>query len=195
MKAETPTIDSRQRSLLEDAAGWRLISLLFECPAPGWQENIAALASEVTDPGLREAVEAAQAEASEGLYHSIFGAGGPASPREVSYHDQVQLGGLMSELASYYRAFGYQPAAQEPDDHVAVEAGFVAYLRLKEAYAISAEDVEHAQVTAESARSFTEDHLSFVAGPLAGRLSESGVRYLSLAAEALLRRTAGVTRA
>ena len=188
MNSRTLTLDSRQRELAQDAAGWRLISMLFECPAPGWGENLTALASEVADPGLRGAVEAALAEASEGLYHSIFGPGGPASAREVSYHDLLQFGGLMSELASYYEAFGYQPPAREPADHVSIEAGFVGYLRLKEAYALASGDTEHVEVTAEAATHFIEDHLSFVAERLAGTLRESGIPYLAMMGEALLQR-------
>jgi len=189
MNAQLPVLDLKQQTLLQEAAQWRLISMLFECPAGGWQEMLTTLVSIVADPDLREATEAAQAEASEGLYHSVFGPGGPAPPREVSYHDHLELGGLMSELAGYYDAFGYRPATQEPDDHVAVEAGFVGYLHLKEAYVRACEDFARAEVTADAARHFVEDHLSAMAEPLAAILEGSGIRYLALACQALVRRT------
>jgi nitrate reductase assembly molybdenum cofactor insertion protein NarJ len=133
MNTQLPALDRKQQEMIEDSARWRLISLLFESPVDGWREKLTALASAAPDADLREAAEAAQTEASEGLYYSLFGPGGPASPREVSYHRGVELGGLMSELSGYYDAFGYSPASGEACDHIAVEAGFVGYLRLKEA--------------------------------------------------------------
>jgi nitrate reductase assembly molybdenum cofactor insertion protein NarJ len=179
--------DGIQRTLIEDSARWHLISMLFECPAGTWRERLKNLAAEISDPELTEAVTAAQNEASEGLYHSAFGPGGPVSLREVSYHEGVELGSLMSELTGYYNAFGYAPASQEPFDHVAVEAGFVGYLRLKEAYAQACKDSERVEITADAARHFTDDHLLALAKPIENRLKESGIRYLLLASQALLR--------
>lgn len=184
----TTRATSATLSLLQQAAEWRLLSLLFECPTEGWRNQVAAVSSEVADPDLRAAAQHALAEASEGLYHSLFGPGGPAPPREVSYQDSVQLGLLMSELSGYYEAFAYRPATPEAADHVAVETGFVGYMRLKEAYALACAGAQHASVTAEAARRFIEDHLGRLAEPLAPALRASGVPYLALAAEALLRR-------
>lgn len=174
--------------LLRQAAEWRLLGLLFECPRPGWRDDVAALAAEVDCAGLREAARHAHEEASEGLYHSTFGPGGPASPREVTYKESVELGHLMSELVGYYEAFAYHPTTEEPPDHVAVEAGFVAYLRLKEAYAQSSGDAEHAAITAEAAREFLTGHLSVMATPLAAALQNSPAHYLALAGEQLQKR-------
>jgi nitrate reductase assembly molybdenum cofactor insertion protein NarJ len=176
------------KELLTSAAEWRLLSLLFECPSEHWRATVAASAAEITDDGLREAAAAALAEATAGLYHSIFGPGGPAAPREVSYHQTLQLGYLMSEIKGYYQAFAYQPDTSEAADHVAVEAGFVAYLRLKEAYARQCGDEEGATITAEAAQRFLDHHLANVAEPLARALAQSGVRYLALAGEALATR-------
>jgi nitrate reductase assembly molybdenum cofactor insertion protein NarJ len=186
----TPEMESdvRQRGLLREAAQWHLTGLLFECPTGGWHEHVAALEAEVADADLKAAAEAAQEEATEGLYHSTFGPGGPASPREVSYRDLVQPGYLMAELSSYYEAFSYRAATQEAPDHVSVEAGFVGYLRLKQAYALACSDTEHAAITAESAERFLAEHLSHLAEPLAQALADSGVRYLALAGAALRRR-------
>ena len=189
MNSPLHTLGNNQRGLIEDSARWRLISMLFECPADGWREALTALASGISDPDLREAAVAAQAEASEGLYHSLFGPGGPASPREVSYRKGVELGGLMSELTGYYNAFGYDPVSQEACDHVAIEAGFIAYLRLKEAYAQACEDSEHEEVTADAAGHFIQDHISAIAEPLAARLDQAGVHYLELASQALVYNT------
>lgn len=180
---------SIKRELLSEAAEWRLIGLLFECPVVGWREQVRALAAEIEDADLRASAEFAFSEAGEGLYHSMFGPGGPAPPREISYCDRVQPGLLMSEISSYYNAFAYQPATVEVPDHVSVEAGFIAYLKFKEAYAAARGDTQHAAVTAEASHRFIEDHLKMIAEPLSKLLRNSGIGYLSLAGDALLRRT------
>ena len=114
------TISDEVKPILREAAEWRLIGLLFECPTPQWSGEVAAISRELEDPLLRQASEEALCEATEGLYHSTFGPGGPAPPREASYHDTVQLGYLISELESYYNAFAYRPACGEPADRKSV---------------------------------------------------------------------------
>ena len=76
-------MDARVHALLRQAAEWRLIGLLFECPAGTWRDDIGDLL-------LGSAVTHALEEASEGLCHSTFGPGGPAPPREVTYVKAVQ---------------------------------------------------------------------------------------------------------
>lgn len=182
------TIDSQTQNLLAEAAEWRLLSLLFDCPGQSWLAQVAQLSVEVTDPELRTCVDQALGQASEGLYHSTFGPGGPAAPREVSYSDTLQFGYLMSELQAYYEAFGYRPRTKEAPDHISVELGFLAYLNMKEAFALASGDEKQRAVTAEAAKRFAAEHLARVAQPLAERLRESGLGYLSEAARALQRR-------
>jgi nitrate reductase assembly molybdenum cofactor insertion protein NarJ len=172
--------------LLRDAAHWRLLGLLFEPPGGAWRRDLSLLAREVDDAALGAAAEAALASATEGLYYSVFGPGGPAPPREVSYHESLELGSLMSELAGYYTAFGYRPADSEAPDHVAVEVGFVAYLRLKEAYAAAAGDAEQAGAARQAAERFRTDHLAMFAAVLAARLTESEIDYLVQASKLLV---------
>jgi len=181
-------MDARAHALLTQAAEWRLIGLLFECPTGTWRDDIVALARDSDDPLLGSAVAHALEEASEGLYHSMFGPGGPAPPREVTYVKAVQLGYLLSELTAFYDAFAYHPVTRESPDHVSVEAGFVGYLRLKEAYAVTREDDEQASVTADAAAIFMREHLSALAEPLAATLDASGLAYLAEAARALANR-------
>jgi nitrate reductase assembly molybdenum cofactor insertion protein NarJ len=185
----SPALDERGTSLLREAAQWRMLGLLFECPSDHWRKQIAALATEIEDEDLRAAAEQAQTQAAEGAYHSILGPGGPAPAREVSYHDTLQLGHLLSELASYYGAFSFEPTTVEALDHISVEAGFVGYLRLKQAFAEANGETERAEVAAETADAFLKDHLAYVAQPFARALSGCGVPYLALAAKALLART------
>ena len=100
----------------------------------------------------------------------------------------IQLGYLLSELTAFYDAFAYRPVTRESPDHVSVEAGFVGYLRLKEAYAVTRGDEEQAAVTADAAATFVREHLSALAEPLAATLDASGVAYLAEAARALATR-------
>ncbi len=181
-------MNPRVEALLREAAEWRLLSLLFECPGPEWREKVRALGAEVRDPALRTAAEEALAEASEGIHHSILGPGGPAPAREVSYHDTVQLGYLMSELNAFHEAFAFRPRTIEAIDHVSVEAGFAGYLRVKQAFALAEGNTEAAALAEEAAKDFRSQHLVYVAEPLARSLSESGVGYLAKAGQALLAR-------
>ena len=119
-----------------------------------------------SDSELESAAEDALQEASEGLFHYAFGPGGPAPVREATYHQTVELGYLMSELQAYYNAFAFEPRTAEPPDHISVEAGFIAYLKIKELYALRCEDETRAATASESAQRFLQDHLAIVAQPL-----------------------------
>ncbi len=181
-------IDPRIQDLLRDAAWWRLLGRLFECPNPAWRADIQTLTREVDDAELSAAVTAAVTEATEGQYHSVFGPGGPAPPREASYHDTLELGSMMSSVAAYYAAFGYQPVTGETPDHVSVELGFMAFLRLKEAFALVGGDRDRAAITASAAERFRADHLTMVAERLADLLANSHLEYLQKASRALATR-------
>jgi nitrate reductase assembly molybdenum cofactor insertion protein NarJ len=170
---------------LRDATRWRLLGRLFECPSAEWRADLLALAADVDDPVLTDAATAALAEASEGLYHSVFGPGGPAPPREVSYHDSVELGSVMSSVTGYYRAFGYEPVLLESPDHVAVETGFLAYLRVKQALALVEGDAAHVEVTTAAASTFLTDHMASYAGRLAQILADAPATYLQTASRVL----------
>lgn len=98
---------------------------------------------------------------------------------------QITSGPTLSELTAFFDAFAYRPATRESLDHVSVEAGFVGYLRLKEAYAMTRGDDDQAAVTAEAAATFIREHLAVLAEPLAATLDASGVAYLADAARAL----------
>lgn len=172
-------------ALLREAAEWRLLGLLFEWPAEGWSEQVADLASQIGDETLVAAAAASRQQVSPSLYHTTFGPGGPASPREVSYREGLVPGQFLAELRAYYAAFAYRPTTLEPPDHVAVEAGFISYLHLKTAYAQVRQDAEQTRVASEAAQRFLSEHLSHVAEPLASSLASSGINYLALASEAL----------
>ena len=185
----TTDIGDPQEKLISDAAEWRLLGLLFECPSESWRREIAGLAEEVSDQELAAAGRLAAREASEGLFHSTFGPGGPAPGREVSYRSWVQPGYMISEISAFYRAFAFSPKTTETPDHIAVEAAFVSYLKMKQAFAIAAGNEEHARITSEAEAIFIRDHLTKIAEPLCRSLAHSGIGYLSVAGDALLKRT------
>ena len=185
---DVDALDPSTRELVEDATGWRLLAVLFECPDAAWPNRLALLADQVSDPDLRRAVIDALKHATEDLHHSIFGPGGPAPAREARYRALVDLGTLMSEIEGYYDAFAYRPETRESPDHVVVEVGFIGHLRLMEANARSIGDLEHAAVIADACRRFMADHLANMATPLGRTLEQSGLEYLALTGGVLARR-------
>jgi hypothetical protein len=176
-------------ALLRDAAEWRLIGLLLTAPRGAWRDEVGALVDDVRDDQLREAARLAQLDADEAIYDSTFGPGGPVPPREISYRPAAISSQHLAELAGCYEAFGYEAPYNEPVDHVAIVADFVAYLKLKEAFAVACGDGDHASSSSEAAAHVVAEHLACIAAPLADRLETSGIRHLALAADALSRRT------
>ncbi|MCC6129376.1 MAG: molecular chaperone TorD family protein [Acidobacteria bacterium] len=174
--------------LLSKAAEWRLLSLLFERPRAGWLDEVKSLAATGVGEDLIQAADRA-AGANEGLYLDALGPGGFTSPREAGHRVAGDPGHILSEIESYYEAFGFRPETEEPADHVSVEAGFLGFLALKEAFALSRGDLEAAEVTREAASKFLENHLAALAEPVATAMGETTVAYLELAGKALLART------
>jgi len=165
----TPRATRTQDALLE-AADWRLLGLLLERPRPGWSDEVGALAGETHDPGLREAA-AGVAPASEGEYLALLGPGGLASPREAAYVGMQDPAWVLAEITRFYDAFAFTPHAENPPDHVAVEVAFVAYLHLKEAFALEAGDAEAVETTRAARTRFVAEHLARIARPMADRLA------------------------
>ena len=189
MTEATAITDPLVQELLAAATAWRLLGLLFERPREGWWQDVEALSRVVSDPEIRSAAAEAQLEASEGRYLALLGPGGPVSAREVAYRGMEEPGQIMADIQAFYQAFAFQPETEEAPDHLAVEAGFLGYLCVKEAYARARGNDEEAEIAAAAAIRFCEAHLSAVAWPVAKRLESTGVRHLSLAAATLARRS------
>lgn len=182
--------DSELVSLLHQAAQWRLASLLLEPPAGQWRAQVAALRREVADPLLKQAAQDALQQACPADYHTLFGAGGVVSLREVAYRPMADPGRLLAELAELYAAFGYRPNLAEAPDHLAMEAGFVAYLYLKQAFAQSCGQREKATLAQQAAAHFCREHLALLGSRLAAPLHKLGIEYLALAAQIIARQAA-----
>jgi nitrate reductase assembly molybdenum cofactor insertion protein NarJ len=158
-------------ALVSAAAAWRLASLLLERPRPEWRGEIAQLAAEVRDEKLCCSSTETQ-KASEELYHRLFGPGGIVSPREVSYCGHEDPGQVMAQLAKFYQVFSFTPRREESIDHISVEAGFVGYLFLKEAYAQMQGDSASADITKQARERFISEHLERCAQGIANRFGD-----------------------
>jgi len=176
--------NDESRRAMADALDWRLIGLLLERPRSGWIEEAEALAIETENTTLRDAVQAAR-DATEGVYLSLFAEGGFVSPRESTWRHREDPGWILADIAGFYEAFAFRPRAEDPLDHVAVEAGFIGYLCLKEARALAHGDDESAEITAAARRQFIDDHIGHFAEEWADRISATGVPHLCAAARAL----------
>lgn len=181
--------DPRVQLLLGEAAAWRLLGLLFERPREGWWQEVEMLRRDVADPAIKAAADAAHVMAKEGLYLALLGPGGTVSPREVAHRGMEDPGRILADISAFYEAFAFQPETEEAPDHLSVEAGFLGYLCLKEAYARARGNDQEAEVAAQAAQRFRDEHLASFAWPVALRLEEAGIRYLSLAASALAHRS------
>ncbi|MBL8229218.1 MAG: molecular chaperone TorD family protein [Bryobacterales bacterium] len=181
-------------ALLQEAAEWRLLGLMFEYPSETWRHQISALLADLHQTALVPLAKAALESASPGLHFALFGPAGTVPVREVTYQGGVQLGYLMSELSGYYSAFGYEHGGQESDDHLAVELGFLSFLRMKEAYATLAGNAPDAQFAAEIGESFIRDHLALMVEPISNRLAAFAPEYLTEAGRQLLDRVGPAPR-
>lgn len=187
-------MDSHVRTLLSEAAEWRMLGLMFEYPTQEWRANVAAVMDALAAPELRAIGEAAVSQATDGLHFALFGPAGTVPVREVTYQGGVQLGYLMAELTAYYDAFGYSPRVEEAFDHLAIELGFVSYLKMKQAGAIMAGETERAALTGEAALEFVKSHLAVQAEPVLHRLEEFAPDYLVEAGRRILGHTGPAPR-
>lgn len=184
------TADIREQEtteLLRTAALWRLLGLLLERPRPGWHDEVRALAGESDDNELRDAAERAM-DTDERAYLQAFGPGGAVSPREVRYRGYRDPGQVLADVRCFYDAFSFVPRAEDPIDHVAVEAGFVGYLHLKLAFAVEGGLAGEAETTRAAIVEFLRSHLGTFIGAVADGLEGFPVEHLARVARAAARR-------
>jgi nitrate reductase assembly molybdenum cofactor insertion protein NarJ len=160
------------------AARWRLIGLLFERPRENWHQEVEALAREISDPDLATATHEAR-NATEGGYLAVLGPGGVVSPRQAGHMKEGDPAQLISELNTFYRAFAFEPGNENPPDHIAVESGFVGFMKLKEAYARASGNHDGEGRTARAIAKFMDRHLRDFSLALADRLVESAPGYIA----------------
>lgn len=163
-----------EAGLLSRAAAWRLAGRLFERPVPGYEEAIAALASEVGDEDLANAAREVLERPDEGSFLARLGPGGAVSPREAAFAGFGDPGRILADAEGFYAAFGYAPRAEDPADHAAIETGFVAFLLLKEAFALASGRREEAGTCEKARLLFLAEHVSTWADPVARGLTAAG---------------------
>jgi len=188
----TTTIPDDVRQLIEEAVAWRMFGLAFERPRNGWRDHVASIANDSQDETVRAIAAMAKEQASEELFLDVFGPGGAVSPREVAYRGYADPGHLLSELEAIYSAFAYEPKTEECPDHVSVEAGFVGYLRMKQAFARIVGDAEAERVAVEAAEMFIGEHLAPVAVGLCKRFEDDDSLYVARAARLMRERLGNV---
>jgi hypothetical protein len=95
----------------------------------------------------------------------------------VSYRPLHDPGGILAEIGAFHRAFAYHAGTEDPADHVAVAADFVAYLALKEAFARGAAREPDAATARAAREQFVAQHVRPVVHGMARRLfrAEPGV--------------------
>ncbi|MBI2213048.1 MAG: molecular chaperone TorD family protein [Acidobacteria bacterium] len=184
------SISGDVRELIEESVAWRMFSLAFERPRNGWRDHVDAIAHDANDDTVRAIALMAQEQADEALFLEVFGPGGAVSPREVAYRGFADPGHVLAELEAIYHAFAYEPASEECPDHVSVEAGFVGYLRMKQAFARIVGDEEAERLSAEASAMFIKEHLGAIAAGLAKRFDDDDSFYIASAAK-LMRETIG----
>lgn len=173
------TVDAADLALCRSAL-YEALALGFRHPT---RETVARLTSAegalalsdtatVIDGGLAERARnlaapegASDLEALAASYRRLFGhtACGPVSPYETEYGQDAlfQQPQEMGDLAGFLRAFGLtlRAEAHERIDHVSCECEFLAFLALKEAYALAQGDDAMAGETRRAGRLFLRDHL------------------------------------
>lgn len=179
MNMESPVLELSEeaRRALKQAAEWRLLSLLLERPRSGWHEEVRSLAKEVEDPQLRE-VSIDAVNATEEAYLAVLGPAGFVSPREVAYAVFEDPGRMLADLAAFYLAFAFSPRCEDPEDHIAVQTGFVGYLSLKDAYAQASDNSDAVEATRAALSHFMEAHYARLVHGFASKLGSNGPAYL-----------------
>lgn len=151
---------------------WRLLAGSFACPAPEHLCDLAACATELAEclrseedllaasvGALAAALHAADAAALEGEYHTLFTTQVLVSPYEGAYQ-RTERGAILGDVAAFYTAFSLQVTPESgPPDALCTELAFLAWLALKEAYALAHVMTEAVEVTRGATQQFLYDHL------------------------------------
>jgi hypothetical protein len=172
------TVTPEVRGILNNAAEWRLIAMLLERPRLHTLPQIGCIAKEILAADLKEIVVLAM-NATEECYLQYFGPGGLLSPREVAYIGWGDPGKMMSEIGLLYESFSFAPRSEDPSDHIAVEANFISYLYIKEAYALLNQEDENAETAKAVRKKFIEEHFGILLYGLARKLNGSEPVYIS----------------
>lgn len=163
--------DALRRALMR-ADAWRLLTLAFDRPTRATLEDLAGIATglmaELEAPShplleplqhFREALNTLDADMLEHEYHHLFTTQMLVTPQESSYH-RTGRGAVIGDVAAFYHAFGlHLRPEQGAADSMRNELAFMAWLTLKEAYAVEHRMGEAVDITHNAIRTFLADHL------------------------------------
>ncbi|MCI0411632.1 molecular chaperone TorD family protein [bacterium] len=169
---------SNVKKTIQHAAEWRLASLLLSRPGANWHGEVRSLARESLNKDLQKAATEALSHASEEDYLALLGPAGHISPREIAYIGLEDPGLVIADLMNFYDAFHYEPHAEDPNDHIAVQTGFAGFLALKKAYAISTNNQEAHRITRVALKHFLGKHLTRMIRGMASNLTGCEPKYL-----------------
>lgn len=150
---------------------WRLLAGSFSCPASDHLRDLSECATELAEClsgegeslaaavwALAEALARADAEAFASEYHTLFTTQVLVSPYEGSYQ-RTERGAILGDIAAFYTAFSLRVAPQSgPPDSLCNELAFLAWLAMKETYALAHEMAEAVEITRSATRQFLQDH-------------------------------------
>lgn len=164
---------SSAADLLGEASQWHLLSLLLSRPTTTRKQEVRQLMADPTLASIGDVARGWCENADEGSYLHLLGPGGLVPARAVAYRPFSDPGWLLADIGRYHRAFGFHPVTEEPPDHIAALADFVAYLLLKEAFARERNE-ELAAITREASERFIDEHLVPIVARVADRLAACG---------------------
>jgi DMSO reductase family type II enzyme chaperone len=185
---------------LHRSAVYRLLALAFADPTPARLAEIVTVARTAATAArddvqralgrLADAAADGDAAMLAGDHLALFQRPVGCPPYEGAY-GPPRMGGkgaLLADVAGFYRAFGLEPAAGQPEveDHVCAELEFMSVLAFKEAWAIAEEHADGRAITGDAQRAFLRDHLGGWASAFAARVDDAAPGFY-LAAAALLR--------
>ncbi|MBI5488732.1 MAG: molecular chaperone TorD family protein [Deltaproteobacteria bacterium] len=176
--------------LLARASLFRFLSVAFQRPAPGLLGELATLTNLLPD-AFRDAARRIAALADGDLepdYHRVLGAGGVCRSCETDVLPAAGgKGQVLADIAGFYRAFHYDPSREQAEspDHMSAELGFLAWLAVKEAYALGRGADDEASVCHDAAAKFVTDHVGAWSGALAGSLAGGPSPFYRAAGELL----------
>ncbi|MEO6096048.1 MAG: molecular chaperone TorD family protein [Fibrobacteria bacterium] len=109
-------------------------------------------------------------------YISIFDNGKDSNPIYETEYDRrraMAKGTELSDIAGFYRAFGFELDASldgmEMLDHVGIELEFYSLMLMKDVHLTEANDAEGAEIVGDALRKFLREHLGRFVGAIARR--------------------------
>lgn len=162
---------------LTQASAWMFASIALQPPTAASAATLQRLIPSLPDSirPTAEQIAAFPLDGWEPEYFSILGpAGCPACESSYERAAMVSRGPLLAAVSGCYSAFAYAPDVREVADHASIEAGFLAYLLMKIAFADHQGKAEAARITREAYEGFLRDHIAVWMGDFADALANTG---------------------